>query len=262
MRNTIVFTLLLTTIFVSLNSCSKLKDMWNDAFDFSGVYTTEDGWFVELDGSSEGIITAKGASRNSNFQIGVTYLKNMTRTHYNEWNGMARDLDGTWESDVTVTMNDSGLKFKTKSGTQNFLKLSVLGNGGSGTGGTGGTGSTGSIGGTVSTLLSKTDLKGAKDSKQTISFTVPTGVKKMEITLSEGTYGYQMADMFVRKGSAPLITRANYANSGWTADCAGIQPNRETEQCVFSNPGSDTWYVTIYGYWEYYGADLTVKITK
>ena len=48
----------------------------------------------------------------------------------------------------------------------------------------------------------------------------------------------------------------------FTADCAAVQPNRETERCVVNNPPAGDYYIMVYGYHEYWGAKLTVTATK
>jgi hypothetical protein len=74
------------------------------------------------------------------------------------------------------------------------------------------------------------------------------------------------AEMFVRKGSAPIVNGPKppcYTPAySLTADCAGTRPNREDEVYTFNNPGSGTWHVVLYGYNTYYSSRLTVSITK
>ena len=66
------------------------------------------------------------------------------------------------------------------------------------TGGSTGTG----IGGTAQVLFGQKVI-GEKGDKKIFKITVSTGVKQMEIRTTEvaGTYYYNLADMFVRKGS-------------------------------------------------------------
>ena len=65
--------------------------------------------------------------------------------------------------------------------------------------------------------------------------------------------------MFLRRGQAPTASHDPYV---WTADCAGVQPNRETERCAVPNPPAGVYYVMVYGYHEYWGAKLTVSIVR
>jgi len=72
------------------------------------------------------------------------------------------------------------------------------------------------------------------------------------------------ADMFVRRGSAPIISHTFPPAAAYTyaADCSSIKPNREAELCTFSNPNAGTWYVTLYGYNDYFWSRLIITTTK
>lgn len=114
--------------------------------------------------------------------------------------------------------------------------------------------------GNTITLLSET-VSG--DAKSTITFkvVVPTGTKTLNVRLSEESINErQSADLVVRKGSAAVIKLS--PSYSWTADCASIRENRETESCSFQNPPSGDWYVTVYGYNTFFVSLLKVTITK
>ena len=68
------------------------------------------------------------------------------------------------------------------------------------------------------------------------------------------------ADLFVRRGSAPTVTKT--PTYSWVADCFGIKPNREDEVCVFDNPASGTWYIMLFGYNTYFSSQLKVTLTQ
>ncbi|RZL05308.1 MAG: hypothetical protein EOO89_26790 [Pedobacter sp.] len=121
--------------------------------------------------------------------------------------------------------------------------------------------------GPTTTTLVNTELIGNQYETKTTSFTVPAGTKSMTVRTSEaGNATYNAADLFVRKGSAPVVAGPrppkDLPKYTWTADCYSINPNREQEVCTFNNPGSGTWYVTLYGYNLSFRSTLTVTITK
>jgi len=166
----------------------------------------------------------------------------------------------------------------TNTSTANIVKVSVQNNvpslsvngtvvsSGSSSGSTGGGTGSGTTTPTSQVLVDK-DLDGDSYEKKTISFTVPSGVKSMVIRTTESNTAYRnTADMFVRKGSAPVVNGpkppSNTPAYSWTADCSGTKPNREDEVCTFNNPASGTWYVTLYGYNTYYSSRVLVTITK
>lgn len=120
---------------------------------------------------------------------------------------------------------------------------------------------------TAPITLADKDVSGESYELKTFSFTVPSGVKSMTIRTTESTTAYRnTADLFVRKGSAPIVAGpkppTNLPKYSWTADCEGIRPNREDEVCTFTNPGSGTWYVSLYGYNTYFSSRLLVTYTK
>lgn len=134
------------------------------------------------------------------------------------------------------------------------------GSGGSGTGGTGGTG-------TTETKLVEKDVEGKTYELKTFSFTVPSGVKTMVVKTTEPTGAHRnMADLFVRKGSAPIVAGPKAPSYlpkySWTADYNSIAPNRESDVCTINNPQSGTWYVGLYGYNDSFNSRVTITIKK
>lgn len=108
-------------------------------------------------------------------------------------------------------------------------------------------------------VMSEPGLEGDDGSSITWSIDIPSGLSRFEVVLEEEEFGSQLADLFVRRGSQASISELPY---NWTADCASVRPNRETEVCAFDNPQSGTYYITIYGYHAYWGAKLTATISQ
>ena len=82
----------------------------------------------------------------------------------------------------------------------------------------------------------------------------------MEIRTLESTNAYRnTAELFVRRGSAPTVTKT--FSYSWVADCSSIKPNRQNEVCVFDNPASATWYLMLFGYNTYFKSELKVTLT-
>lgn len=128
-----------------------------------------------------------------------------------------------------------------------------------GSGGTGGTGGTGTT--TGETKLIDVDVTGKKGELKTVSFTVPSGTKKLVVRTNEPTINYRnLADLFVKKGSKPSVSIS--PSYSWTADYYSMTPNREVKICTISNPSSGTWYAGLYGYNMDFQSRLTVTITK
>ncbi len=149
----------------------------------------------------------------------------------------------------------------------NELSFKTTGTGpGTGAGPGAGTGP-GTGTGTSKEIIVDTELKGEAYEKVGFSFTLPAGVKTMEIrTVESATAYWNTADLFVRKGSAPVVAGPKPPTwtpaYSWTADCHSTEPNRSEEVCPFTNPGAGTWYVTLYGYNTYFRSRVIITITK
>ncbi|MEB0260333.1 MULTISPECIES: hypothetical protein [unclassified Mucilaginibacter] len=175
-----------------------------------------------------------------------------------------------------TTINYSGTiskSFFTNKNSSNTLKISIQANepvvrvngiiaascSGSGTG-------TGTGTGTSSTLADK-DVSGKAYKTAGFSFTLPSGYKTMKIRTTEKNNNYRnLADLFVRKGSAPFVAgplpptyQPKYA---WTADYHEIGVNRDDRSVTISNPSSGTWYVALYGYNSDFDSQVIITATK
>lgn len=240
-------------------SCNVIDIAIDNVVDFSGIFETDQGWLVELVGSDGKIISLGSNPYPEYRKVGDRMIMSADYVGNNTWHASVRALDGFFESVDDLKIENEQLTFST-SGTFRVWKKHKEGDkpnnedpdnddddlnpGG------------------LSTVILDNNLYGNQDSKKILSFTLPTGVKKLEITLEENSDGRQLADMFVKRGSSPSVTRNNYTNKGWTADCASVRPNRDAEECVFSNPSSGTWYVLVYGYHAFDGATLKIKLTQ
>lgn len=114
-------------------------------------------------------------------------------------------------------------------------------------------------------VLDRGALQGTRKSDRWWSFTVAAGTKELKVVLSEEQNGYQMADLFVNYGTQATIPdqdRVAYIPSNWKATCASVESNRATETCTIANPTPGTWYVHVYGYHEYYGANLRITTSR
>ena len=157
--------------------------------------------------------------------------------------------------------------FNTKS---NVVKINVQNNipnlyvndvaaslGSSGSGGTGGSVPS------AETKLIDQDVTGIKFQLKVVSFVVPVGVKTLVIKAHEPNSNYRnLADLFVKRGSAPLVSKTALTAYTWTADYNSQTPNREQKICTISNPPSGTWYAGLFGYSSDYNSRLVVTITK
>lgn len=92
---------------------------------------------------------------------------------------------------------------------------------------------------------SATDLSGNRRAWAHYTVEIPAGMTSMNVVMSGGTGD---ADMYVRRGAQP--TSSVY-------DCRPYESGNN-ETCNFSNPGSGTWHISIYGYRAYSGVDLNV----
>ena len=113
----------------------------------------------------------------------------------------------------------------------------------------------------TSTLLYVKNLEADRGNWVYYKITVPSGTKRLVVeTFEENENGRNLGDLFVRYGQQPVINRSS--GYTWTADCASIKPNRESEICSFENPAAGEWYLLVYGYHAFYGTSLRATITK
>jgi hypothetical protein len=216
--------------------------------------------------------------RNASSEIKVTVSSSVPYSYSHKWYSLSNSM---WTIKTTSYTGSISKSYLTNTTSSNIVKVSVQNNvpklfvngtlvssgstAGTGTGTGTGTGS-GTTTPTTQTLIDQV-IEGDAYEKKTISFTLPSGIKTMVIKTSESAAAWRnSADMFVRKGSAPVVNGPkppSYTPAySWTADCAGTKPNREEEVCTFNSPASGTYYVTLYGYNTYYSSRLTVSTTK
>lgn len=111
-------------------------------------------------------------------------------------------------------------------------------------------------------------INGDKHEQKTVEVNLPTGLKSVTFMTKDQDGNYRnWADMYVRKGSYPKLTYeiipgGNVVNFSSVADCAGEKPNNESEICVFQNPAAGKWYVTLFGYNNYFQSRLIVSGSK
>lgn len=216
------------------------------------------------------VINGKSVSSTEvkmNFSSSVPYSFKKKRYSLSgsAWTITTTNYSGTFpKSSLTNKSIANNFKITVQSNTPkltiNNVAMSNPGSGGDGTTDPG-------TGGATTTTLVDKDVEGNNYELKTFSFTVPTGVKSMTVKTTESSTAYRnTADLFVRKGAAPLVVGPKpptYQPAySWTADCSGIRENRLDETCTFSNPGLGTWYVSLYGYNTYFSSRVLITITK
>lgn len=107
-----------------------------------------------------------------------------------------------------------------------------------------------------------TTITGTYQDKPWYSFILPSGVTSMEVRTKEtppdATYNH--ADLFVKRGSMPTCNDDPF--TGYQADCASMNVNRQQDYCTFANPQAGTWYVMLYSYnGTHFESNLVVTIT-
>jgi hypothetical protein len=245
--------LLLGALLVAAASCKKnpIDAALDEALDFSGFFEAENGMVIELDvpGGRAEIRKFGSSPFGSMLKLNDPFILGMYQVG-DKYRGHVRGNNGFFDwSDITLVDGKLNIS-STMPGHQTWRPSSAPS--------TPGTPSTPATG-TSTTLLSQGGLAGNLRSQRTYKVTVPTGVKSLVAELTEEPGGGQLADMFLRRGQAPTASHDPYV---WTADCAGVQPNRETERCVVTNPVAGDYYVMVYGYHEYWGAKLTISIVR
>lgn len=253
-----ITTLILAVFLVtSFSGCKKIKETIEEAWDgyWAGVFDLGEGWQVELNGDRAEYVTAGvskvGTNVGDSFAIGMELIGN------NKWRGYIREKNGFGFLGLgTAEIIDNKLKITPDGAAPYTLNKGVKN---TSTGGSGG-GTGGSVGGTTQILVNQ-KVEGKLGDKLVYKITVPAGVKQMEIRTTEvaGTYYFNVADMFVRKGSDPKVFLT--PRYSWEADCASVESNRADEVCTFSNP-SGVYHVMLYGYNSSFTSQLVVKIVK
>lgn len=248
---TLMLAIALTTTF---SGCKKVSDAIEEAWEgyWAGVFDLGDGWQVELSGERATFVTA--GSSKTGINSGDPFAIGMALTGNNKWRGYVRNNNGfgflVWGNAEII---DNKLKITPDGSVSYTINKGVKNTGGST--GTGGVGSNAEV-------LFDQKVSGERGDKKIFKITVPTGVKQMEIRTTElaGSYYYNMADMFVRKGSDPVVVLT--PTYSWTADCGSVESNRADEACTFTNPASGVYHIMLYGYNSSFTSQLIVKIVK
>jgi hypothetical protein len=256
MKSIYIFLLILLIVPVS---CNVIDQEIKNVVDFVGIFETDQGWIVELDGYGAEVISLKPNAYPAYREVGDVVIIGATPMGNNTWQANVRGLSGFFEHVEDLKIENGKLTFTTGGTPRVWNKYegnnpSIPNDDDEGDDPQEPSGPT--------TIFLDNNLYGDQESKKVYSFSVPNGTKKLEVILEENNDGRQLADMFVRRGSQPSVTRHNYTNKGWTADCASVLSNRAAEQCVFANPASGTWYVLVYGFHAYDGTTLKVRLTK
>ncbi|MFT4928144.1 MAG: hypothetical protein ACI8WB_004261 [Phenylobacterium sp.] len=97
--------------------------------------------------------------------------------------------------------------------------------------------------------MSQTNLSGSTGAWDHYTVVVPAGMGSLDVTMSGGTGD---ADMYVRKGAQPTSS---------TYDCRPYKTGN-SESCPTTNPGADTYHISIYGYSAYTGVALNAVWAK
>ncbi|QPB82375.1 S8 family serine peptidase [Pseudoalteromonas rubra] len=87
------------------------------------------------------------------------------------------------------------------------------------------------------------NLQGNQNGWTHYTWDIPQGVKEMALTITGGTGD---ADLYVRYNAQPDAN--NYTCRPWK--------NGNEEQCLFTNPSSGVWHISLYGYNNYSGVTL------
>jgi hypothetical protein len=222
------------------------------------MFETDNGMVIELTppvgGAMDGVVRRVGSSPLASvLKVGDDFIFGMYQVEGNLYRGYVRQQNGFLDwSDITLSGENLVLSNTAPGHTtwrpSSWTPPSNPGN----------PGEPGNPAG-ASTLLTQTGLEGELRSRKTFKVTIPSGFTTLTAELSEEPFGRQLADMFLRRGAAPTASHDPYV---WTADCAAVQPNRETERCVVNNPPAGDYYIMVYGYHAYWGAKLTVTVTK
>lgn len=238
----------------SLSGCKKISDTIEEVWEgyWAGVFDLGEGWQVELNGERASFVTA--GTNKVGINVGDSFTIGMAQTGNNKWRGYVRSNNGfgslVWGNAEII---DSKLKITPDGSSPYTINKGVKNTGSGGTGG--------GIGNTAQVLLDQ-KVEGEKGDKKIIKITVPTGVKQMEIRTTEvaGVYYYNLADLFVKRGSDPTVTLT--PQYSWTAEWSSVNPNREDEVIPISNPPAGVYHIMLYGYNSYFTSQLVVKIVK
>jgi len=251
--NTLASCILAISLMSSFIGCKKISETIEEVWEgyWAGVFDLGEGWQVELEGERATFVTA-GTSKIG-IKAGDSFTIGMAPTGNNKWRGYVRSNNGfgslVWGNAEIV---DNKLKITPDGASPYTINKGVKSTG---------TGTGGGIGSTAQVLFEQ-KVEGEKGDKKIFKITVPTGVKQMEIRTTEvaGVYYFNVADLFVRRGSDPTVTLT--PQYSWTADWFSVESNRADEVCTISNPPAGVYHIMLYGYNSYFTSQLIVKIVK
>lgn len=237
-----------------LSGCKKISDTIEEVWEgyWAGVFDLGEGWQVELNGERASFVTA--GTNKVGINVGDSFTIGMAQTGNNKWRGYVRTNNGfgslVWGNAEII---DSKLKISPDGAASYTINKGVKNTGTSGTGG--------GIGSNAQILIDQ-KVEGEKGDRKIFKVTLPTGVKQMEIRTTEvaGVYYYNLADLFVRRGSDPTVSLT--PQYSWTADWHSVNPNREDEVILVTNPPAGVYHIMLYGYNSYFTSQLVVKIVK
>ncbi len=236
---------------IYLSACSKVDDAINSLLDFDGIFSSSDGWKIDLSGSSAEVTEVGTTRSSSGYSLvkGDYVMTGMSRTSDNSWAGTV--IDSKFEHIVsgTATINSNVLTV-TPVGYPSYSFTKSTGTG------------TGTGTGTNTDTIYSENMKGGEGQSKWVTITIPKDVKKVEFFTCETDISYwNTADMFVKKGStAPTVSKIPTYSSN--ADCESKEVNRYREYCSYDNPTTLTWTILLYGYNSDFSSQLVVVITK
>lgn len=106
----------------------------------------------------------------------------------------------------------------------------------------------GSSSGGLTNNQTLTNLSGSQGQELDFYIDIPTGSTSLDVSISGGSGD---ADLYVRQGAQP--TTSSYDCRPWR--------NGNNENCSFSNPQNDRWYIMLRGYNSFNGVSLTASYT-
>lgn len=247
--------------FFSISGCEKIDKAVNQALDETlGISALSE----ELDKTSSNynlisdivinnkLISSSEISMILPSSVSISYTKKRYTLTGSRWDIVTNSYSGTL---IRTLFNKKSnvLKIKVQNNIPNIYVNDVSAT----LGASGGTGTT------LETKLIDIDVTGLKYQLKTFSVTVPTGVKTIVFKTHEPNVNYRnLADLFVRKGIAPIVSKTATTAYTWTSDYTSQTPNREQDIITISNPSSGTWYVGLFGYNSDFNSRLVVSITK
>lgn len=267
-------TALLTTSIAGIYSCNKIDESIDEAVDeyLADFYSTgEGGLTIQFQGDKAVIADFGDSDLGTNSSVineGDVYIKNITRTGPNKWSAEIikgdyslnyggsthKRLNSVTFEPTDLEVSGDNLSISNPDGWDISWKKSTKPN-------TNGNGNGNGNGSGAGDTLYNEVIEGDTYDEIIVRFNLSSGYSKLTVMTTEtGAYERNSADMFVSKGSDPKITsKLPYT---YTADCASIKPNRESEVCTFQNPGSGQWSVMLYGYNTYFWSRLIIIASK